>query len=156
MEYLIRIKPLFIDGEKRLGFDLRYCPQVGMHLQNLRGWRQWGNSNVWHVPYYDNHLAFLEKRFGHLAIFHNIESNLKTQHVEKKSSIQKECSTVPAAFFQYMRLKRYSQNTQSTYVSVLKKFLNHYKRMSTENLTDDHVKRYMIFLVDTMEGSEAL
>jgi len=60
---------------------------------------------------------------------------------------QKNC-IVPQAFFQHMRLKRYSANTQKTYASVLGKFLTYFKTSPAQAITDEHIRYYMIYLVD--------
>lgn len=107
MKHIVYLKPITISGEARLAMILRQNPEFAMQLQNIKGWTWSETPGVWHIPYHANHLSYLQNRFGRVARFHNIESGLKTAR-----PVSPEPCIVPPAFYQYMRLKRYSENTQ--------------------------------------------
>jgi integrase/recombinase XerD len=142
MSYLVRVKHFFIDSKSRLGFEFHQRPEFKLKLQNTKPAKWDQMLGIWHIPYYDNHLSYLEKQWGDLAIFHNVDQNKQTQ---LRSKIMP--TPVPDAFMQQMRLKRYSQNTQKTYASVVSKFLSYWKNIQPEQITELQVRDYMIYLV---------
>jgi len=75
MPYFVYIKKLSLSGELRLGFDLNTCPEFAMQLQNIKGWLYSDILGIWHIPYYDNHLTYLQKKFGHRVIFYDLYPN---------------------------------------------------------------------------------
>jgi integrase/recombinase XerD len=154
MKYSIYIKQLSLLGELRLGFDLNSCPEFAMQLQNIKGGLYSDIFRVWHIPYYDNHLIYLQKKFGHLAIFYDLDSGLESS--EKSTlEIKPKAYPVPEAFYQQMRLKRYSDNTQKTYASVLGKFLGYWCNTQPEQISEQQIREYMLYLVDKVQCSSA-
>jgi site-specific recombinase XerD len=152
MANLIYIKKLWLNEQARLGFDLSACPEMGMHLQNIKGW-QWNDVyRIWHIPYYEDHLFYLQNKFGHLAAFHNVDTGLGSIITAKEKVLQEG---IPAEFYQHMRLKRYSQNTQKTYASVLGKFITYFKATPFQSVTDQQIRNYMIHLVEQQQCSDA-
>jgi len=85
-----------------------------------------------------------------LGINSQCKSN-KTSKVALKS----KAHTVPEAFYQQMRLKRYSDNTQRTYASVLGKFLSYWGNTQPEEISEQQIREYMVFLVDKVQCSSA-
>jgi len=156
---IIYIKRIFVMGQARLGLDLSQCPELAMYFQNIRDWRWDPHLGVWHVPYYDNHLSYLQNRYAYIAIFHDIDSGKSTTQtiteVTRQTNKPTVTSLVPTMFYQQMRLKRYSDNTQKTYSSVLGKFLNYWCNISPEKITEQQVQDYMIYLVDKLNCSAA-
>ncbi len=154
---IINIKRILCSGEVRLALDLNTCPELAMILQNINGW-SWSQSlGVWHIPYYENHLNYLENKFGHLAIFYSLDSEQSTKeiHKEKITNHVKAAYPIPEAFRQQMRLKRYSNNTQKTYASVLGKFLSYWRCTTPELISEQQVQDYMLYLVDELSCSAA-
>ncbi len=154
MMNIIYIKKMCLMGHSRLAFNLGQCPALSMQLQNINDWQWDANAGVWHIPYYDNHLSYLQQYFSHLAIFHNVDSGQCTTplNLPKKTALS---ALVPTSFHQQMRQKRYSENTQKTYSSVLGKFLNYWGNTPPEKISDQQVQDYMIYLVDKLQCSAA-
>ncbi len=154
---IINIKRILCSGEVRLALDLNTCPELSMQLQNIKGWYWSDVFGVWHIPYYENHLNYLENKFGHLAIFYNLDSGQCTQRekITNKIKAKTVAYPIPEAFRQQMRLKRYSVNTQKTYTSVLSKFLRYWHCTTPEQISERHVREYMIYTVDKLNCSAA-
>jgi integrase/recombinase XerD len=147
---VIHVRQVMYVGQARLGFDLSRCPEFAMHLQNVKGCIWDDVLGMWHIPYFDNHLSYLQKRFGHLTTFHNLDSNQQSQIIPKACAYP-----VPDAFYQHMRLKRYSDNTQKTYASVLSKFLKYYQHTTPDNISEQQLCDYMVYLVEQQKCSSA-
>lgn len=157
MTNLIYIKKLMIDTQVRLAFDFSRCPQLAIQLQNIKDW-QWSDRDaVWHIPYYSNHLAYLQKRFGHLATFYDVDNDINSgmQPVLSCPEVKNNTDVIPPELFQYMHLKRYSLNTQKTYASVLSKFLTYWPHIEPRQITDQQVQQYMLYLVESKKCSAA-
>ena len=91
-----------------------------------------------------------EKRFGQVALFHNIESGLK---FESPASLK--LGIVPPAFYQDTRLKRYSENTQKSYAGVLTRLLKYWQGAPLENIAERQIRECMVYLVDQLQCSDA-
>ncbi len=116
MTHRINCKRISVSGTSRLGLDLRQCRSFYGQIQQVKGC-QWSEVlRIWHLPYYGNYLSYLQKKFGHVATFHCLDSGKSTVLVPKTRN-----EMLPVRFVQQMRLKRYSENTQKTYASVLLK-----------------------------------
>lgn len=153
---IINVKRILCAGELRLALDLSNYQQLSLQLQNIKGWLWDDKLSVWHIPYYENHLSYLQQQFGHLAIFHNIDSGQRTQcFANTKASTKATAYLIPEAFYQQMRLKRYSVNTQKTYASVLGKFLSHWRCTKALDISEEQVRNYMIHIVEQRNCSAA-
>ena len=149
MHPLIPIKRVHLDQKDRLALNLQSCPDFSHQLQNLTDC-QWSEKyQFWHLPHYDNHLQFLQQKFGNQAIFHDLDTKQKSQLLAKISG------AIPERFLQQMRLKRYSENTQKTYSSVLGKFLRYWGDTDPEKITEEQIHQYMVHMVDELQCSAA-
>jgi integrase/recombinase XerD len=150
---IINIKSFTITGKRRLGFDLRQSPDFSAYLNNIKDCCWCTQLGIWHIPFYDNHLSYLQKKFGSHVIFHNLDTGERSSTPAPK--VISSSSLVPQAFHQQMRLKRYSNNTQKTYASVLGKFLSYWRDIEPTQITDQQVNDYMVHLVDSVHCSAA-
>lgn len=129
-----------------------------MGIKDIR-WHE--TLRMWHIPYFDNHLSYLQHRFGKLAVFchvnghaHNHSLNqLHNGVVQQAPAVT--INRIPEAFYQQMRLKRYAANTQKTYASVLGKFFTYWRDTSSSNVTEQQVREYLIYLVEQKHCSAA-
>ncbi|CAG8998273.1 MAG: Tyrosine recombinase XerC [Candidatus Celerinatantimonas neptuna] len=151
MKPIIYFKKIYLSDAARLAFCLKNKPNLAMQLQNIKGWCWSDALQVWHIPYYDNHMEYLHRKFGTLAEFQHIEVHQEHRTHVIPSAIS---SLIPQAFYQHMRLKRYSNNTQKTYASVLAKFFAYIKSAAPQTITDEHIRNYMIHLVDQQQCSD--
>jgi len=76
MQHIVYFEPITIADEARLAMILKQNSEFAMQLQNTKGWTWSETLGVSHIPYYANHLSYLQKRFGRVALFHNIKSGL--------------------------------------------------------------------------------
>lgn len=151
--HIIKIKSVTIEGKLRLGFDLRQHPGFSAYLHNIKGCCWCTHLGIWHIPFYANHLSYLQKKFSGRVVFHSLDSGQISSAPAPKAAAL--LNPVPEAFHQQMRLKRYSVNTQKTYASVLGKFLSYWRDIEPTKITDQQVRDYMLYLVDKVHCSAA-
>lgn len=159
MKTVVYLKKIGVSGETRLAFGLKNNPNLAMQFQNITGWCWSEALGLWHIPYYENHMEYLRKKFSALAHFQHVDTGHKPQQPTIPNNTltphNTPTSTIPEGFYQQMRLKRYSENTQKTYASVLGKFLAYFKQLSPAQISDQQVREYMLYLIDQRQCSGA-
>ncbi|WP_276326159.1 phage integrase N-terminal SAM-like domain-containing protein [Pseudobacteroides cellulosolvens] len=55
-----------------------------------------------------------------------------------------------------LTIKRYSENTKNTYISVFSKFLEFYPDIEPENITDEQIRRYLLHIIEKLKASTSL
>jgi site-specific recombinase XerD len=148
----VEVQKVQLRGEMRLAVVHIENQELAMQLQNIKGCTWDEGQQFWHLPYYSNHLSYLHKRFGHLAVFYDRDSG---EVSEEKVTRGSTLNLVPQEVFQQMRLKRYSLNTQKTYASVLNKFFLYWKKVPPEQINEQQIRDYLIYLVDQVGCSSA-
>ena len=112
----------------------------------------------WYVPYSKDLLMVLRKAFEGTA-FINAEALTKDRPVSQEISTavpygitRKGC---PPEFIDLLVRKRYSEATLKTYISQFELFMNHFPTLSLENLRDEHIKKYMRYLIEEKKVSRS-
>jgi integrase/recombinase XerD len=144
----ITCKRIQIDGAHRLALEIPPGSPFVHLLNQVKGSLYSDTLRRWHLPYYENYLSYLQHKFGHVAVFHCLDTGKRTLLISKKPD-----SALPKCFLEGMRLKRYSANTQRVYCSVLLRFLKYWSDCDPEKITDDQIRQYFIYLVDTVNCS---
>jgi len=65
-------------------------------------------------------------------------------HTRKRDANFKFC---PDNYLQKLELKRYANNTVKTYVSCFEDFLNYYNKSNVDELNENDVRNYLVFLI---------
>ena len=143
MTNIVNCKRISFSGTYRLGLDIRAYRSFSSYIQQVKGSQFCRTLGVWHLPFYDNYLDYLQTKFGHIAVFCCLDTGAKTKLIPKTPN-----AILPKRFIEQMRLKRYSVNTQKTYSSVLVNFLKHYKGTDPEEISNEQIREYFLFLVD--------
>ncbi len=72
----------------------------------------------------------------------------------KKSKIQEVNAHVLPAMLQRLKLKAYSQSTIRTYLGEMSQLLHILKNIPADELTPEHLKRYLIYCLDKLRLTE--
>lgn len=128
-----RVK-LFTDDNTEMPYFIRYFYGC-----------EWNDElQCWSIPYYPNYKEYLSTKFG---------KNVEIKHIywngtnETVVCLKKE-SPVPKRFIEQLTLKRYSENTKKTYISVLTKFLEFYNTTKPEEITDEQIRDYLLKIIE--------
>lgn len=111
--------------EKRIAVFFEKKPELIARIKQFTGARWSQSKKVWHLPDNDENRI----RFNLSPASHSLPS------IEGLAQIEK--------FKQFLRSKRYSESTVTTYCDALKSFLVFYREKCIEEITNDDVIVYM-------------
>lgn len=127
----------------RFNYDSTLIEQV-RKLPN----RRWNASlKCWIVPQTPGMNISIVRQFQGIA-------KIKFNKEIKPAQVDKESVKIPQEYIDQLNLKRYSENTKRTYISMFKDFLIYYNSPLTE-LKEAHIKEYLIFLVEEKQVSKS-
>lgn len=72
----------------------------------------------------------------------------------KKENIGGSNEHILPAMHQHLKLKAYSQSTTKTYLNEMSQLLNLLKNIPADQLTPDHLKRYLVFCYEKLQLKE--
>lgn len=130
----ITIGELEHKGEKRVGLFFTYDPGLIELVKTIPGRRWSPDEKCWHFPFRPDYFTFLQRHFTGRA-----EVRRKTE--------------VPQAYIDKLKLRRYSPQTLKGYTVMLKMFLEHYPDRDPAALTDEHIRQYLLYLVNIKKVS---
>lgn len=96
----------------------------------------------WHVADISSNIRLLHSMFGDLAT----DSEINTPANEAKQEPKK--NLVSSKCLEQMKIRRYSQNTINAYCSVLNTFFNYYSTCKPENISQEQIRQYILYLLD--------
>ena len=107
----------------------------------------------WTFPYTTRIKSEIENYFSQFD--YQVESKFtKTkdkEFKEKKNYINDR--EIPKEYTDKLILKRYSENTQRTYKTAFADFINYYKTKALDEITDQEIKDYLMYLVEKRKVS---
>ena len=103
----------------------------------------------WTTPYRESLEQEIESALdGHATL----DFALLRDYVYQKKSHK----TCPPEYAELLIRMRYSDSTRKNYVSQFELFINHFDTLEIDELTDEHIKQYMHFLIEKKQGSASL
>jgi len=100
----------------------------------------------WTVPYSESILADIKKHFEtyHFKIEYTVEKDVH----KKPVGFQPKFRECPVEYQEKLIIKRYSQSTAKTYLGCFKEFINYYADLGLNEITEGHIKQYLLYLVE--------
>lgn len=126
----MQLKSINIHGKAFYGLSIPYNQELIFKAKKLNG--RWdAKRKLWLFSKSADMKKALEAHFSiGVAMFN------RSKH-----------SRVPKAYLDQLERRRYSKNTIETYVSLFEKFLDHFKNIAPEKLTDEHIAEFQTYLV---------
>lgn len=122
-------------------------------VQTIKDCRWSATLGCWHIPYYDNHLSFLNRKFnGKIRFLPRQDSADKQTYPSQKAEPSRKVQ-VPQAFIEQMKMRRYSQNTIKAYTSTLARFLTFNADRKPEDIEPERIRKYILYLVEHTDVS---
>ncbi|WLE95746.1 MAG: tyrosine-type recombinase/integrase [Candidatus Electrothrix communis] len=149
MSKIILVKKTLHKGRSRLKLLFNRDDEVIRHLRTIKDCRWSASISCWHIPFYSNHLSFLNRKFQGILQFRPAQEDA-TRHEPaiKKTKPDAPQVQVPKAFIEQMRMRRYSQNTINTYTSALARFLAFHVDQKPEEIKPEQIRKYILYLVE--------
>ena len=102
----------------------------------------------WHIPYYDNHMAYLNNKFkGQLPFKPSGNFDTGPDKMQDGKGRSQEIK-IPEKLMQQFKLKRCSPNTVNTYCSVFMRYLRFCKREGFGLDDPSSVNTYLLHSID--------
>ena len=150
----IQIDTAIIDRHQRIRLFFPYDREIIDLVKSLPGARWEPGMKCWHVAMALGPAEKLNYRFqGKLAFIpKELPPDTGSGDRQKPDDFVMK---VPDEFIKTMKLKDYSPRTVKTYTSMLRLFMNFYKTRALDDLTDEDIREYLLFLVDTKKVSQS-
>jgi len=113
------------------------------------------DKKYWTFPYTPSIKEEIEtyfKEFG-FTIYSNFIVTKNKENKEKKNYSNDR--RIPKEYLDKLVIKRYSENTQRTYKVAFLDFINYYKTKKLEEITEQDIKEYLMYLVEKRKVSSS-
>jgi integrase/recombinase XerD len=143
-----------IKGHQRIRLFFAYDAKVVNLVKSIPGARWNPEMKCWHISLTAGPADNLNRRFlGELEFIPAEE----VMPVEPDPGLKtgKEITKLPAEFIKTLSLKQYSPKTVKTYSTMLKLFMNYYESRVLDDLSDEDIREYLLFLVDEKKVSQS-
>jgi integrase/recombinase XerD len=149
----IRIVTMKIVDEKKIILNF---PFARGHIEKMKTlplyfWDR--EKKHWTFPYTPAIKSEIEQYFEKFGYEINCKF-IKLKNAEKKE--KKNYSNerkLPKEYLDKLTLKRYSANTQRTYITAFSDYINYFKTKPLDEITDEEKKDYMLYLVEKRQIS---
>lgn len=129
-----------INENNRLLLKFSYDEDLIQLVRGIKG-RRWSSSlSVWHVP----NTPHSERQIIILLQDKAILQFKFKQEVE-----------VPQEYLDQLIIKRYSESTQRTYVSMFRRFMIHFPDRDLDTILEVEVKQYVLHLINKVQVSDS-
>ncbi len=153
MANIIRVEKTVHRNQHRLKLLFDRDDQLIRQVRRIGDCRWSATMGCWHIPYYANHLEFLNRKFdGQIRFLPRSEAMEKEVLTSDKAEPSRKVQ-VPPAFVEQMKMRRYSQNTIKAYTSALSRFLEFNADWEPEEIEPDRIRAYILHLVEETDVS---
>lgn len=142
-----------IIDEKKIILNFPFAREHIAKMKTLPLYLWNAKEKHWTFPYtpaIKEEIEIYFSSFGYSIKCRFTESNMK-ENKEKKN--YKNERNIPKEYIDRMVLKRYSKNTQRTYITAFGDFINYYKTIPLDQITHDQFKDYLLYLVEKRKVS---
>lgn len=168
---IIKIKTLQYKGQIRIGIYYDLDKDLNLFLKNEYS-ALWSQSlKCWHINYDSITKIKLKQSLGNkhfkvedldkeevLNLNSNKISTVPKQPVIAHSTFQQRINPINLHVIELMRdhliLKAYSKSTMKTYLNEMHQFLYRLGNILADDLTPDHLKKYLVFCFEKLKLSE--
>lgn len=105
-------------------------------IKKMQDCRWSATMRCWHVPDTSSNSEYLRQLQGQTLLKKTLTPKAKVKN------------HVPQRCIEQMKIKRYSPNTIRTYSSVLNTLFEYYKNHKPEDITQEQIRQYLLYLVE--------
>lgn len=155
----LQLLPSTFRDESIVKVSFSYDPELIQTLKSMDG-SQWSLTlKSWYFKQHSFKLNTFFNKFKGIAYVDYSQLQQKSPPSTPKKTIlktHKPPNELPPAYLEQLMLKRYSSNTIKIYVSEFKKFRSFYATKNIDTVTQDDIKRYLLFLIQKQKVSISL
>ena len=159
----IRIEKAVSGGNLIWKLRFYYDAEIIRLIKTIKGARWNPKSKFWYFPLSSATPEWLNHKFsGQLNFVESTAPNVKSGEAEPEPSRFKEDGTgrnsdagvkILEEYAKSLVVKQYSPRTIDTYTSMLRLFLNHFKDRNINELRDEDIREYLLYLVEKKKVS---
>lgn len=138
-----------IDGKERLKLHFPYDREIIELIKTIPGARWDPKEKCWHISVLAGGVEKLNSKFESKLQF-ELESKTVGLYDGKTG---KNYELVPEEFMKTLTLKNYSEKTVRTYRSMMGEFLNYYRKLDPEKITDEQIREFLLYLIEQRDVS---
>ena len=155
----LQLLPSTLRDESIVKVSFSYDQELIQTLKSMDG-SQWSLTlKSWYFKQHSFKLNTFFNKFKGIAYVDYSQLQQKSPPSTPKKIILKTHKPpieLPPAYLEQLTLKRYSSNTIKIYVSEFKKFRSFYATKNIDTVTQDDIKRYLLFLIQKQKVSISL
>jgi integrase/recombinase XerD len=156
MTKIISVEKTIHKNKPRLKLLFDRDEAVIREVQKIKDCRWSASLGCWHIPYYDNHLSFLNRKFNGKIRFLPTQEPADRQTWPTRKAEPSRKVQVPQAFVEQMKIRRFSRNTIKAYSSTFGRFLDFYSEQQPDQIEPEQVRKYLLHLVENTNVSASL
>jgi len=150
----IEVEYGIIDNQERVLLFFGYDPDTITLIRSIQGARWNPKMKCWHIAKVNGPVEKLNFRFRGKLVFVPKESPSGIGPKDE-STTGNQSMRIPEEFIKTMKLKDYSIRTVKTYSSMLQLFMNYYKNRQLDDLSDEDIREYLLYVVDKKKVSQS-
>lgn len=157
----IQLSQLYHRGERCIRMDFPYDRDLIALVKQISGSR-WSQTNrCWYVQNNPENLRMIFTAFKGAAWVDveglknpsNTSFNSEQTTVPNQKLQSQRKRNTPTEYIDQLKRRRYSPNTISAYVSLFESFLAYFKDKPLEDIDENDIKKYLLYLVDERKVS---
>ncbi len=149
----IIIKEIQVNGSERIGLYFKYNEELKNMVKSIPGARWDGEKGCWHIAKVFGPADKLSFRFNGQVEFVSFEKP-HTNAVVKNHGVPASKVAIEE-ILKTLKLKDYSDNTVRTYLTMFKLFLQYFPDKNPEEMQDEQIREYLLFLIDEKNVSQS-
>lgn len=150
----VKIEQAIIDGNQRIKLFFDYDPGVISLIKTIPGAYWSPVLKCWHIAVIYGPEDKLNYRFSGKLQFIPKETADHPGNIDKADETETGIK-VPEEFIKTLKLLGYSQKTLKTYSSMLRLYMQFYSSRQVDELTDEDIREYLLYLVDEKKVSQS-
>ncbi len=144
----ITVEPVSCGDQKRLKLMFVRDDQLAQQERNLKDCKWSSSMQCWHIPFYNNHLEYLNEKFRGRLLFRR-PGNSSSEVVETKNkSFSPVAVKIPEKLTQQFKLKRFSTNTINAYSSIFLRYMEFCQMENVDYNNPESINIYLLFIIE--------
>ena len=151
-----RVVLMDIIDEKKIILRFPFAKAHVAKVKTLPYYQWHKEGKYWSFPYTANIQSEIENYFAQFGF--EIECSYeksKAKDLKEKKNYSND-RKIPAEYLEMLKIKRYSENTITTYKKAFSDYINYFQTRELNAITGDEIKDYLLYLIEKRKISASL